>query len=45
MFRSLMMDRIWQADRLAGGFGLSDAITKQLLSHQEAIAQQAETKQ
>ena len=40
MFRSLMMDQYGKAIAVRGGFGLSDAITKQLLSHQEAIAQQ-----
>lgn len=40
MFRSLMMDQYGKEIASRGGFGLSDAITKQLLSHQEAIAQQ-----
>ena len=40
MFRSLMMDQYGKAIAARGGFGLSDAITKQLLSHQEAVAQQ-----
>jgi Rod binding domain-containing protein len=45
MFRSLMMDQYGKQIASRGGFGLSDAITKQLLSHQEAIAQQQVTKQ
>jgi Rod binding domain-containing protein len=40
MFRSLMLDQYGKQIASRGGFGLSDAITKQLLSHQEAIAQQ-----
>jgi Rod binding domain-containing protein len=36
MFRSLMTDQYGKAISQRGGFGLSDAITKQLLSHQEA---------
>ena len=45
MFRSLMMDQYGKQIASRGGFGLSDAITRQLLSHQEAIAQPAVTKQ
>ena len=45
MFRSLMLDQYGKQIASRGGFGLSDAITKQLLSHQEAIAQQQVTKQ
>ena len=40
MFRSLMLDQYGKQIASRGGFGLSDAITKQLLSHQEAIAPQ-----
>jgi peptidoglycan hydrolase FlgJ len=45
MFRSLMLDQYSKQLEARGGFGLSDAITKQLLSHQEAAAQTAATKQ
>ena len=40
MFRSLMMDQYGKQIAARGGFGLSSAITNQLLKHQEAIAQQ-----
>jgi Rod binding domain-containing protein len=45
MFRSLMLDQYGKQIASRGGFGLSDAITKQLLSHQEAITQQQVTQQ
>ena len=45
MFRSLMLDQYGKQISARGGFGLSDAITKQLLSHQESIAQQAQAQQ
>ncbi len=35
MFRSLMLDEYGKQIANQGGFGLSAAITKQLLSHQE----------
>lgn len=35
MFRSLLMDEYSKEITKKGGFGLSDAITKQLLAHQE----------
>lgn len=35
MFRSLMLDEYGKQIVQRGGFGLSDAITKQLLAHQE----------
>lgn len=36
MFRSLMLDEYGKQIESRGGFGLSDAITRSLLSHQEA---------
>lgn len=36
MFRSLMLDQYGNEIAGRGGFGLSDAITRALLSHQEA---------
>ncbi len=36
MFRSLMMDQYAKQMSERGGFGLTDAITRALLSHQEA---------
>jgi Rod binding domain-containing protein len=36
MFRSLMLDQYGKAIADRGGFGLSDAIARSLLSHQEA---------
>ncbi len=38
MFRSLMLDEYGKQMESRGGFGLSDAITRSLLSHQEAAA-------
>jgi peptidoglycan hydrolase FlgJ len=38
MFRSLMLDEYGKQIESRGGFGLSDAITRTLLSHQEASA-------
>lgn len=35
MFRSLLLDEYGKQITNQGGFGLSDAITKQLLAHQE----------
>ncbi|HET7334608.1 MAG TPA: rod-binding protein [Rhizomicrobium sp.] len=35
MFRSLMLDQYGEQIAKHGGFGLSDAITRSLLSHQE----------
>ena len=43
MFRSLMLDQYGKQIASRGGFGLSNAITKQLLAHQEAIAPQQVT--
>jgi len=36
MFRSLMMDQYGKQIAAHGGFGISDAMTRQLLAHQEA---------
>lgn len=36
MFRSLMLNQYGKEIAARGGFGLSDAITRALLSHQEA---------
>ena len=36
MFRSMMLDQYGKPIADQGGFGLSDAITRALLSHQEA---------
>lgn len=38
MFRSLMLDEYGKQIESRGGFGLSDAITRSLLSHQETAA-------
>jgi len=38
MFRSLMLDEYGKQMESRGGFGLSDAITRTLLAHQEAAA-------
>lgn len=38
MFRSLMLDEYGKQMESRGGFGLSQAITRSLLSHQEAAA-------
>ena len=38
MFRSLMIDQYGQAMEARGGFGLADAVQRQLLKHQESAA-------
>jgi Rod binding domain-containing protein len=38
MFRSLMLDQYGKQIESRGGFGLADAMTKQLLAHQEMHA-------
>ena len=37
MFRSLMMDEYGKQFAAQGGFGLSAAVTRELLKHQEAV--------
>ncbi|HEY0302121.1 MAG TPA: rod-binding protein [Rhizomicrobium sp.] len=37
MFRSLMMDEYGKQIAAQGGFGLSAAVTRELLKHQEAV--------
>ena len=44
MFRSLMLDQYGKQIAERGGFGLSDAITRALLSHQEARPLSADAK-
>lgn len=41
MFRSLMLDEYGKKIASQGGIGLADAVTKELLKHQEAAAAQA----
>lgn len=40
MFRSLMIDQYGQAIEQRGGFGLAQAVTKELLKHQETATVQ-----
>ncbi len=41
MFRSLLIDQYAQSLEKRGGFGLADAVKRQLLKHQEVPATQA----
>jgi len=41
MFRSLMLDEYGKKIASQGGIGLADAVTKELLKHQETAAAQA----
>ena len=41
MFRSLMVDEYGKKSASQGGVGLADAVTRELLKHQEAAAAQA----
>ena len=41
MFRSLLIDQYSQAVEQRGGFGLANAVTRQLLKHQEVPASAA----
>jgi len=43
MFRSLMIDQYGKAIEQRGGFGLADAMQRQLLKHQEAAQAAAQT--
>ena len=45
MFRSMMIDKYGQAIEQRGGFGLAQAVTKELLKHQETAPTQAVTMQ
>jgi len=40
MFRSMMINEYGKSMQARGGFGLAEAVTKQLLSHQEAAPAQ-----
>jgi flagellar protein FlgJ len=41
MFRSLMVDQYGKSMEARGGFGLANAVTRQLLKHQEAAQSQS----